>query len=55
VYLPQTERQSHYFDAHLTEQFDTVIHLDTTQALEPLERYSLWETGEPPETFPSGV
>ena len=55
VYLPQTERQSHYFDAHLAEQFDTVIHLDTTQALEPLERYSLWETGEPPETFPSGV
>lgn len=55
VYLPQTERQSHYFDAHLAEQFDVVIHIDTTQALEPLERHSLWETGEPPETYPTGV
>jgi erythromycin esterase-like protein len=55
IYAPQTERQSHYFEAHLAEQFDAVIHLDTTQALEPLERYSAWDTGEPPETFPTGV
>ena len=55
VYVPQTERQSHYFEAHLAEQFDAVIHLDTTHALEPLERYSGWETGEPPETFPTGL
>ena len=54
IYLPQTERQSHYFDARLAEQFDAVIHFDETQALEPLERYALWETGEPPETFPTG-
>jgi erythromycin esterase-like protein len=55
IYLPQTERQSHYFDARLAEQFDAVIHFDETTALEPLERYALWETGEPPETFPTGV
>jgi erythromycin esterase-like protein len=55
IYLPQTERQSHYFDARLSEQFDAVIHLDETHALEPLERHALWETGEPPETFPTGV
>jgi erythromycin esterase-like protein len=55
VYLPQTERQSHYFEARLANQFDAVIHFDETQALEPLERYALWETGEPPETFPTGV
>jgi erythromycin esterase-like protein len=55
IYLPQTERQSHYFDARLSDQFDAVIHLDETQALEPLERYALWETGEPPETFPTGI
>ena len=55
IYLPQTERQSHYFDARLAEQFDAVIHFDETQALEPLERYALWETGEPPETFPTGM
>jgi erythromycin esterase-like protein len=55
VYLPQTERQSHYFDARLAEQFDAVIHFDETEALEPLERHALWETGEPPETFPTGM
>jgi erythromycin esterase-like protein len=55
IYLPQTERQSHYFDARLAEQFDAVIHFDETEALEPLERYALWETGEPPETFPTGM
>jgi erythromycin esterase-like protein len=55
IYRPQTERQSHYFDARLADQFDVVIHLDHTRALEPLERTSLWDQGEPPETFPSGI
>jgi erythromycin esterase-like protein len=55
IYLPQTERQSHYFDARIADQFDAVIHFDETQALEPLEREALWESGEPPETFPTGV
>jgi erythromycin esterase-like protein len=55
IYLPRTERQSHYFDARLPEQFDAVIHLDETRALEPLERHALWETGEPPETYPTGM
>src|SRR5436189_2592467 len=48
IYLPQTERQSHYFEARLSIQFDAVIHLDETSALQPLERHALWETGEPP-------
>lgn len=55
IYLPQSERQSHYFDARLSRQFDAVIHFDETHALEPLERYPVWESGEPPETFPTGV
>src|SRR6266550_1983900 len=55
IYLPQTERQSHYFEARLADQFDAVIHFDETHALEPFERYALWESGEPPETFPTGV
>lgn len=55
IYAPQTERQSHYFDARLSEQFDAVIHFDETKAVEPLERHALWETGEPPETFPTGI
>ncbi len=36
VYLPQTERQSHYFQAHLSRQFDAVIHWDITRAVKPL-------------------
>jgi len=55
IYRPETERQSHYFNARISQQFDAVIHLDETRALEPLEITPLWETGEPPETFPSGL
>jgi erythromycin esterase-like protein len=55
IYRPETERGSHYFHARLGEQFDAVIHLDHTQAVEPLERTSLWDKGEPPETYPSGI
>ncbi|HEX8632877.1 MAG TPA: erythromycin esterase family protein [Pyrinomonadaceae bacterium] len=37
VYLSGTERQSHYFEARLAKQFDAVIHLDVTTAVEPLK------------------
>jgi erythromycin esterase-like protein len=55
VYLPETERQSHYFYACLPDQFDAVLHIDRTRAVEPLERTAEWERGEVPETFPTGV
>jgi erythromycin esterase-like protein/predicted phosphoribosyltransferase len=55
IYQPETERISHYFHARLAEQFDAVIHVDQTTALEPLERTSEWEAGELPETFPTGI
>ncbi len=55
IYRPETERQSHYFDAFLARQFDAVIHWDETHALEPLERSVRWDRGEPPETYPSGI
>jgi erythromycin esterase-like protein len=55
IYRPESERQSHYFEARLADQFDAVIHLDRTRALEPLERTAMWDHGEPPETFPTGV
>ena len=55
LYLPDTERASHYFHARLSEQFDFVLHFDETRALEPLERCALWEAGEVAETFPSGL
>ena len=55
IYRPETERQSHYFHASLSNQFDAVIHFDETRAVEPLERTVEWEAGEVLETFPSGV
>ena len=55
IYLPQTERMSHYFESHLSQQFDAVLHFDETRAVEPLERSALWKTGEVPETFPFSV
>ena len=52
IYRPETERASHWFHARLPDQFDAVIHLDRTSAVEPLERTSVWDEGEPPETYP---
>jgi erythromycin esterase-like protein len=55
IYRPETERLSHYFQARLAQQFDAVIHIDETTALEPLERTSVWDEGELPETYPFAV
>jgi erythromycin esterase-like protein/predicted phosphoribosyltransferase len=55
IYRPETERQSHYFHARIAEQFDAIIHVDETSAVEPLELTSEWEAGELPETYPFGV
>ena len=55
IYRPDTERLSHYFEARLADQFDALIHLDETRAVEPLERTSEWEVGELPETYPWAV
>jgi erythromycin esterase-like protein len=55
IYRPETERISHYFQARIASQFDAVIHLDLTNAVEPLERGSSWAGDEPPETYPSGL
>jgi erythromycin esterase-like protein len=55
IYRPETERMSHYFSAHLPDQFDAVLHFDDTRAVEPLERTAEWEAGEVPETFPFAV
>ena len=37
IYRPATEYESHYFTATLAEQFDAVIHVDVTRALQPLD------------------
>jgi len=53
IYLPRSERVSHYLHAQLPNQFDAILHFDETRAVEPLERTAAWETGELPETYPS--
>jgi erythromycin esterase-like protein len=55
IYRPESERASHYFSASLSRQFDAVLHYDVTRAVEPLERSSLWDRGELPETFPTAL
>jgi hypothetical protein len=39
----------------VADQFDALIHIDHTTAVEPLERTAPWTTVEPPETYPSAV
>ena len=55
IYRPESERVSHYFEARIPQQFDAVIHLDDTSAVEPLDWTAGWGEGEPPETFPTGL
>jgi erythromycin esterase-like protein len=54
IYRPESERVSHYFTARLPDQFDAVLHIDETSALEPLERWAHDEV-DLPETYPSGI
>jgi erythromycin esterase-like protein len=54
IYRPESERVSHYFQARLPDQFDAVLHIDDTHALQPLERWSHDEL-DLPETYPSAL
>lgn len=55
IYRPETERRSHYFQAAVSRQFDALVHIDQTRAVEPLERSVAWDRGEPPETYPTAL
>jgi len=52
IYRPDTELQSHYFQALLPHQFDEYVWFDETEAVTPLAAPHL--TGVP-ETYPFGV
>ena len=54
VYLPRSERTSHYFRADIGRQFDVIIHLGETNAVTPLERWSRIEADRG-ATYPFGV
>jgi protein-L-isoaspartate(D-aspartate) O-methyltransferase len=53
IYRPDTELQSHYFQASLPSQFDAWIWFDETEAVEPL--VGVAAVAGVPETFPFGV
>ena len=53
IYRPETERFSHYVEASAARQFDLLVHLDRTEALEPLEPWSGLEDAA--DTYPSGL
>jgi erythromycin esterase-like protein len=55
IYRPETERLSHYFHARLPQQFDAVLHLDDTRAVEPLDPDPGWQAEDAPETYPFAV
>lgn len=59
VYMPSTERRSHYLHARLADEFDVVIHIDSTRGLAPLDELETEAAPalaeEFPETFPTGV
>jgi erythromycin esterase-like protein len=52
IYRPESEMQSHYFNASLPRQFDEYIWFDRTTAVSPL---GVLVTAGAPETYPFGV
>lgn len=54
IYKPATERQSHYFESCLANQYDGLVFFRESNALVPLEKTSRWKGGEE-ESFPSGL
>jgi protein-L-isoaspartate(D-aspartate) O-methyltransferase len=52
IYRPETERESHYFQAVLPEQFDEYLWFDRTRAVTPLATEKLKGL---PDTYPFGL
>jgi protein-L-isoaspartate(D-aspartate) O-methyltransferase len=52
IYRPETELQSHYFQALLLRQFDEYVWFDDTHAVAPLETEELEGL---PDTYPFGL
>lgn len=53
IYRPETEIQSHYFQASLSKQFDEYIWFDETSAINPLPQKQ--EDEKVMETYPFGL
>jgi erythromycin esterase-like protein len=55
IYRPESERQSHYFEAVLPEQFDAFVWFAETRAITPLPGAGAGSAAEAAETFPFGL
>ncbi|HEU4734021.1 MAG TPA: erythromycin esterase family protein [Kofleriaceae bacterium] len=57
IYRPENERRSHYYPARLAEQYDVVIHVDTTHAVRMFDVTTpvgpLPDDPDATETFPT--
>jgi len=53
IYRPATERQSHYFQAILSEQFDALLWLEQTTPVKPIGPQQIDEESIP-DTYPFG-
>jgi hypothetical protein len=51
VRTTDASRQRHWFAADLALQYDALVHIDSTRAVEPLEGGALREAAEPSETY----
>ena len=54
IYRPETERQSHYFESVLADQFDALVWFEETNAVTPLDE-AIGAGGAEDETFPFGL
>jgi erythromycin esterase-like protein len=55
VYLPESERTSHYVLSRLPRQFDAITHIDETSALAPLEPRRRAPVRDLMDAYPSGI
>ncbi|MDR8384469.1 erythromycin esterase family protein [Pseudomonas sp. Fig-3] len=55
IYRPETERDSHYFEAVLSEQFDAMVWIEKTQPVAALALPKSQKLEPEDETFPFGV
>lgn len=54
IYRPETERQSHYFEAVLADQLDALVWFEETRAITPLDG-TVGAAGAEDDTFPFGL
>lgn len=54
VYNPEAERWGNYVSTVMPLRYDALLYIDRSRALQPLHM-PVHDTGEPPETYPTGM